>query len=585
MPSLSLSSCSFSSDMRDSRKSALRKLEELGPSFSTQVRKIRKALYELTLDHPSQFDGWLRKFYGLISDFSSVIGCEIEDEDKLLLLKLSLRPTFDYLRQHIQSHPKTTFQEALGMLRSSCIVLKRKAVQSNSLFISNNQKLCHECSSDKHLARNCPVRLTMERHFCSFCNRFVFHQTHEHKDFGMRKRFKSVASPRTGITASALSLRRHSRSHQNKQHMPPKIVLHLGSAHHVFSDKSLFVGGLSPIMHQVSFNGQNKSSSGMGSVIIRNVKIKSVHFVPDSHINALSVSDFIDHGCNVSFFRGGSAIKYQGHTLLSFSESSGEYILDQMPGEDFVYRNAKTVKFSDEVFHHPDSESVIKDTLMVDPSCQELGGSVIDSDHMHEKTDEDLTPRDEDDQMLPISELLLSQDTFQCTSSNLSSGKSSRSKSVTSGSNILRSENDRDSPSACSDEFIPDEVSVQRACSDEFIPDEVSVQPDSMEAQSGSEDVNMSVTPRRSSRTVTQPDRLTYDVLGEPKVGQVPTVNAAVGNHDISEHNSDNISVEPAIDYSDPSQWEDVLFDGVSSGYMEHKKTGTVVNFTLFPIS
>ena len=67
-----------------------------------------------------------------------------------------------------------------------------------------------------------------------------------------------------------------------------------------------------------------------------------------------------------------------------------------------------------------------------------------------------------------------------------------------------------------------------------------------MEVQSGSEDVNMSVTPRRSSRTVTQPNRLTYDVLGEPKVGQVPTVNAVVGKHDISEHNSGDISVEPA---------------------------------------
>ena len=154
------------------------------------------------------------------------------------------------------------------MLRSSCIVSKRKAVQSNSLFISNNQKLCHECSSDKHLARNCPVRLTMERHFCSFCNRFVFHQTHEHRDFGMKKRFKSVASPRTGTSSSAFILRRHSRSHQNKQHMHPKLFYIWVQHTMYFPTRVFLLGGLSPISNQVSFNGQKKSSSGMGSLTI-----------------------------------------------------------------------------------------------------------------------------------------------------------------------------------------------------------------------------------------------------------------------------------------------------------------------------
>ena len=33
-------------------RSALQKLEDLGPQFSAQVQKIRKALYQLTLDYP-----------------------------------------------------------------------------------------------------------------------------------------------------------------------------------------------------------------------------------------------------------------------------------------------------------------------------------------------------------------------------------------------------------------------------------------------------------------------------------------------------------------------------------------------------
>ena len=66
------------SGMEDSR-SALQKLEDLGPQFSAQVRKIRKDLYQLTLDHPGQFDGWLRKFNELISDISPVIRYKVED--------------------------------------------------------------------------------------------------------------------------------------------------------------------------------------------------------------------------------------------------------------------------------------------------------------------------------------------------------------------------------------------------------------------------------------------------------------------------------------------------------------------------
>ena len=73
----------------ENSRSALQKLEDLGSQFSAQVRKIRKDLYQLTLDHPGQFDGWLRKFHGLISEILSVIGCEVEDEDKLFLFSNS----------------------------------------------------------------------------------------------------------------------------------------------------------------------------------------------------------------------------------------------------------------------------------------------------------------------------------------------------------------------------------------------------------------------------------------------------------------------------------------------------------------
>ena len=134
--------------MEDSR-SALQKLEDLGPQFSAQVRKIRKALYQLTLDHPSRFVGWLRKFHARLSDISSAIGCEVEDGDNLSPLKLSLRPNYNWLRQHIQSHPDTTFQEAFKMLCSKCIDSKEREIQSNSLFVRSDQKICHECSSEK----------------------------------------------------------------------------------------------------------------------------------------------------------------------------------------------------------------------------------------------------------------------------------------------------------------------------------------------------------------------------------------------------------------------------------------------------
>ena len=88
------------------------------------------------------------------------------------------------------------------------------------------------------------------------------------------------------------------------------------------------------------------------------------------------------------------------------------------------------------------------------------------------------------------------------------------------GTNIFHLEDNRDSSSDCTDKPISNVVSVQKG---------------DMEAQSDSDDNNRRVTLRRSSRIITQPDRLTYDVLGLPKVCQIPTVYTVVGKKDFSE--------------------------------------------------
>ena len=337
----------------DYSRSALQKLEDLGPRFRAQVRNFWVNVYQLSLDHSSQFDGWLRKLLGHISRLESISGCDVEDSEKILLLRIGLGPAFGRLRRYFHIHSDIAFGEAVEIVRSRCASSERNRFQSNCQRVfSSNQRSCYECGSVKHLARSCPVRLTMEKHFCRYCNRFVFHQTHEHKDFSTKRIYPSVSS----AGASSVRFRNQSQSHQDGNAREPRIELYLGTSHHIISDSNLFVGEICPIRDQVLCNGQYLTSSGKGNIVFQNVQINNVRFIPDSCVNVLSVSELANQGCKVSFFRGGSEIRYQGHTVLSFSEFSGEYILDQMSQKDFIHEDAETGRFSDD-FSGSDSES------------------------------------------------------------------------------------------------------------------------------------------------------------------------------------------------------------------------------------
>ena len=305
---------------------------------------LRRKLYSLRLKDGDSVQDHVKSMTEIFNELS-VIGAEMDEEDKVVHLLASLPSTYDTLVTALEANATVPSME---VVTERLLHEERKhkdrdcttTCDDGALVAKHRQRRgpkCHYCHKYGHIQRNCAERAQIQKKD-NFRKERVNAGGFKHKANTTQTKpswGNSSSDSDAGLTAYALSTGNAPR--QNKW------IVDSGATSHICNNERSFVK-LHNLenWHSVTLgDGRNLDAIGYGVVslmmklpggVLQELRLHDVLLVPDLSYNLLSVSKATEAGKTVEFRDNVCSIKsHWGKRIATAGRISGLYYLNCQP--------------------------------------------------------------------------------------------------------------------------------------------------------------------------------------------------------------------------------------------------------------
>ena len=335
--------------------------------LSTQFQKktwanklaLRRRLHSLQLKEGQSVQEHVKALTEIFNELS-VIGDNIDDEDRVVYLLASLPDSYEMLVTALEANTEVPNMETVieRLLHEEQKVKERNQSSLPSRANSKEEVMtvkhkkkgprCNFCKRFGHIQRNChelEKKLALERAGPSSCH----YKKTKHKVNSVNTRGQSDDTDSDEVGLVVRDQHVLSADVTNKQ-AEIEWIVDSGATSHVCHDRSLFteLQNLEKPLDIIlgdgrTLNGRTLNATGCGSVIVmlesdslkRKCKFYDVLYVPELTYNLLSVSKAVDKGISFTFNESECVIKDSNQKLITIATKAGSLyrVAGTMPKE------------------------------------------------------------------------------------------------------------------------------------------------------------------------------------------------------------------------------------------------------------
>ena len=333
--------------------------------LSTQFQKktwanklaLRRRLHSLQLKEGQSVQEHVKALTEIFNELS-VIGDNIDDEDRVIYLLASLPDSYEILVTALEANTEVPNMETV-IERLLHEERKLKEKNQDSLPSRNSKEeamtvmhkkrgpRCHFCNKFGHIQRNCREREKKSALERGGSNSYLSKTKHKVNSVNTRGQSDDTDSDEVGLVFQHVL----SADVANKQ-ADTEWIIDSGATCHVCHDRSLFteLQNLKKPLDIILGDGRTLKATGCGTVILilesgslkRKCKLYNVLYVSELTYNLLSVSKAVDKGVSFTFSESKCVIKDINQRLIAVATKVGSlYRVACTKPKDCVYSVAE----------------------------------------------------------------------------------------------------------------------------------------------------------------------------------------------------------------------------------------------------